>query len=199
MKFALIAAIATYALAYDPQTDIPDRLSEEVTLRWSLVNGKKVGTNAYSKRELKARTSGMATREGKRTCKRGAKQFDKYCHQYMIDQDRVDAGRIPKYANFKSNNGEGECAFTDRLEQLACLGQDCMFDYCIHRREEFLDACIANEGDQARDDWGNVYDFGEMHGDLQSNGGDWPNATCDAYYVLRDQLQADGTFDQAGY
>lgn len=49
MKFTLLAAIATYALAYDPQ-DIPEGLSAaDVTLRWSDETGKKVGDEALTK------------------------------------------------------------------------------------------------------------------------------------------------------
>ena len=66
-----------------------------------------------------------------------------------------------------------------------------MFDYCIYRREEWLDECIANQGDVDLPDWGDVYNFDNMHADLESNedtNGDWENQTCDAYYVLEEIL-----------
>ena len=53
MKFTLLAAIATYALAYDPQ-DIPEGLSaEDVELRWSDETGRKVGDEAMDRAELR--------------------------------------------------------------------------------------------------------------------------------------------------
>ena len=119
----------------------------------------------------------------------------------MIDEEKLAAGRIPKYANF--TNADGECDYdAGSLEQLACLGQDCMFDYCIWRRDQYLDACVEADEIIDRDAWGDVYDFGEMHADLVSNeatDGEFDNATCDAYYVLKAELESNGTFDDAGY
>ena len=36
--------------------------------------------------------------------------------------------------------------------------------------------------------WGNVYDYGEMYGDLQD--GFFPSVTCNKYYEFYDQLEA---------
>ena len=33
-----------------------------------------------------------------------------------------------------------------------------------------------------RPGWGQVYNYGNMHNELESNGGTWANATCDLYY-----------------
>ena len=137
----------------------------------------------------------------KKKCAKGVRKFDAYCHQYRVTQKKVDRGEIPKYADLTNENGECDYAVDDgeALEQLACLGQDCMFDYCIHRRDQFLEDCIEEDGERELDAWGDVYDFGNMHGDLASNGGDWANETCDGYYELKEQLENDGTFDEAGY
>ena len=34
---------------------------------------------------------------------------------------------------------------------------------------------------------------------LKSNGGEWENATCDAYYEVKEVLETNGTFEDAGY
>ena len=207
MKFTLLAAIATYALAYDPQ-DIPDGLSaEDVTLRWNDETGKKVGDEAMDRAALKEELKAIDNKAGRKACMKGVRQFDAYCHQYRINEQKLARGKIPKYADFTVDGScdayapeedeDGEQIHT--LEQLACLGQDCMFDYCIWRRDQYLEACVAANGDLERDAWGDVYNFGEMHGDLASNGGEWANATCDAYYEVKEVLENDGTFDEAGY
>ena len=72
-----------------------------------------------------------------------------------------------------------------------------MFDYCMYRKKEFLADCIEAEGDidlpKANPGWGDVYDYGNMHGDLASNGGDpeFDNAVCDEYYELIDTAEFD--------
>ena len=38
-------ANSSHALAQEQLTDISESLADEVTLRWNLVDGKKVGTN----------------------------------------------------------------------------------------------------------------------------------------------------------
>ena len=80
-----------------------------------------------------------------------------------------------------------------------------MFDYCMFRRDQFIEDCIEADGDidlpKKNPGWGDVYDYGNMHGDLVSNGGeDFDNATCDEYYALIDTAEFDtavtATFDQ---
>ena len=107
MKFTLLAAIATYALAYDPQ-DIPDGLSaEDVTLRWSFdETGKKVGDEAMDRAALKEELKAIDNRAGRKACARGVRQFDAYCHQYRINEEKLALGKIPKYADFTV---EGSC------------------------------------------------------------------------------------------
>ena len=146
MKFFILAAIATYALAYDPQADFPEGINEDVRLRWKRAEptregkrGKKEGLEAIKRDVLMEKLADL-DRAAKKKCARGVRKFDAYCHQYKISQKKVDRGEIPKYADF--TNEAGECDYDvsegEELEQLACLGQDCMFDYCLFRRDEFL-------------------------------------------------------------
>ena len=91
MKITLVlASVAAYVYAgegdccedlgeYDPKC-IPEALegSANWSARWETVtrpNGKtmKKGTNAVKKAQLKGKP---------KQCKKGARQFDKYCHQY---------------------------------------------------------------------------------------------------------------------
>ena len=110
------------------------------------------------------------------------------------------------------------------------MAQACMYDYCIHKRDEQLAECedLADDWEaeidaqdieckkfeygvclktrgrvdfagiettmfkkvkkefNKRPGWGQVYDYDNMHNELKSNGGDWDNATCDAYYAAID-------------
>ena len=200
MKSAVLAAIATCILAYNPQ-DIPEDLIEFVEKRWDLVphpNPKKnrqikFGTDALEFGELRLLLGGL-DRGAFRKCRRGAMRFDRYCHQYRVNDNAIAEGVIPKYADLRNDerpkldsdgeeevDSEGEvimekfCNFdvedddglADGLvDQFYCLGQQCMFEYCIHRRNEWLDECITEEGDVEAANWGDVYNFDTMHGDL---------------------------------
>ena len=109
-------------------------------------------------------------------------RFDRYCHQYRVDDGDIEEGEIPKYADLRNGertvvNSEGEevtekfCNFDVEdddgiVDQYYCLGQQCMFEYCIHRRDEWLEECVENEGDVEAANWGDVYNFDTMHGDL---------------------------------
>ena len=122
-----------------------------------------------------------------KTCKKGVRQFDAYCHQYGIKTN--NGKKEPRYADYTLE--DGTCDYADTLEEVHCLAQDCMFDYCIFRKEQFLEECKAANGDialpKADPGWGDVYNYGNMHGDLVSNGGeDFDNGTCDDYYALID-------------
>ena len=145
---------------------------------------RKVGDDAMEMSDLK----GLP-----KTCKKGVRQFDAYCHQYGIKEDNTK-GKEPRYADYTI---DGSCdSYTDILEKVHCLAQDCMFDYCMYRRDEFLQECIDEEGEidlpKANPGWGDVYDYGNMHGDLVSNGGDdFDNATCDDYYREIDTAEFD--------
>ena len=176
-------ANSSHALAQEQLTDISESLADEITLRWNLVDGRKFGTNALSFKEKVAATRGMATKEARVKCRKGASQFDRFCHQYGINQAKLNAGKIPKFADL--TNPSGVCDFEDDLERLACLEQDCMFDYCLHRRDEYLATCVEAEGNHKRDKFTTVYDLDAMLGALQHNGGDWTAPTCDAYYDFK--------------
>ena len=127
-----------------------------------------------------------------KTCKKGVKQFDAYCHQYWVKTD--NGKKEPRYADYTLE--DGSCDYEDLLEEVHCLAQDCMFDYCMFRKEQFLAKCKELNGDialpKADPGWGDVYNYGNMHGDLVSNGGeDFDNATCDDYYALIDTEEFD--------
>ena len=121
-------------------------------------------------------------------CKKGVKQFDSYCHQYSVEEN--NGTKEPRYANYRLE--DGTCDYEDLIEEVHCLAQDCMFDYCMYRKEKFLAECIEADGDIDRPGWGNVYNYDNMHGDLVSNGGDdFDNGTCDDYYALIDTEEFD--------
>ena len=64
-----------------------------------------------------------------------------------------------------------------------------MFAYCLFRRDEWIDECEEAAGDielpKEEPGWDDVYDFGNMHADLDKNdgtGGDFLNEICLMYY-----------------
>ena len=217
MKSAVLAAIATCILAYDPQ-DIPEDLVEFVEKRWSLVphpNPKKrrsikFGTDALTFGELREMRA-VLDKGAYRKCRRGALRFDRYCHQYGVDDSDIEEGEIPKYADLRDErqvvNSEGEgvvdsegepvmekfCNFNVEdndgiVDQYYCLGQQCMFEYCLYRRDKWLEDCVDNDGEVDAANWGDVYNFDTMHGDLASNDGTWDNEVCDAYYAIEENI-----------
>ena len=65
-------------------------------------------------------------------CRHGAKAFDNYCH------GRVNAFRYADYRDPET----GECDYEDDIPaQIHCLAQQCMYDYCMWRRDEFIQSC----------------------------------------------------------
>ena len=171
--------------------------------------GKKEGTHVYDVAdELAAGNYELCIKE--------AMKFDEYCHQYKIEED---SDKTPRYADF--TDAAGDCGFwsTDGSlthEEGHCLAQDCMFDYCLYKRDEIYDGCnalaagwaaeIAAQGVECRKEkhgvclktktnvdyagietmkfstikkefnkrpgWGQVYNYGNMHNELQSNNAD---------------------------
>jgi len=101
-------------------------------------DGKKVGSDALNYAALA--DAGEATTY----CLKESKAFDKYCHQY-----NAKAGKAPRYADFTDGgdvpseicaeweDDDGEAT----TESVYCLAQDCMFDYCLWRRDEQLETC----------------------------------------------------------
>ena len=74
-------------------------------------------------------------------CKLGAKAFDAYCH------GRVNPHR---YADFRSPD-TGVCDYDDEGDipaQIHCLAQQCMYEYCMWRRDQYVANC-----DSFVDDW----------------------------------------------
>ena len=215
MKLSLVlAAIAVSAQAFNPKKT-PDTMKGEHELRWALnESDKKEGTDAIIIAD--------AIEDGAReVCLRSVKMFDSYCHQYKVGEGSEKA---PKYADYTD---DGSCnGWTETNEKAHCLAQECMFEYCLYKRDEHYDACeaLAEEWELAISDqeveckkeklgtcvktatavdfrdnqeskfmkvhkkhnkrpgWGQVYNYGNMHNELESNGGTWANATCDLYY-----------------
>ena len=68
-----------------------------------------------------------------------------------------------------------------------------MFEYCLYRRDEWIDECEEAAGDielpKEEPGWDDVYDFGNMYADLDTNwayndgtDGDFLNASC-LFYI----------------
>ena len=189
--------------------------------RFTEVDGKKVGTNALDYEDYE--NSGTTA-----YCLRESKAFDKYCHQYNAKE-----GKPPRYADFTGGPEGDSLGCEDGWEEVDedgdpivtteaayCLAQDCMFEYCLWRRdqqlvtcEEFVDdweaaveqatldangedqcrktklgVCVATKVDVTvgnytgrsigkaqkkngarRPGWGNVYNYNNMHADLDTN------------------------------
>lgn len=200
MKITLVlASVAAYVYAgegeccedlgeYDPKC-IPEALEgpDNWKQRWeedTRPNGKKmkIGSHSVKRSQLK----GLP-----RQCKKGARQFDKYCHQFKIKDG--NRRKTPKYTDY--TKGTGVCAFEDDdLSQAICLGQQCMFEYCIYRRDEWLEICEDEDGEVElpveEPGWGDVYDYGNMHADLNTNtetDGDFESGVCTEYYRFMDE------------
>ena len=127
MKLSLlIATIATYATARKYKNP-PESMMGEFSVRWTMENDKKVGSHALTATEI----DGLP-----KICRRDAVKFDFYCHQYNVGQD---SEKSPRYANYmEDSNGDGleTCdVWTQDEEQLLCLGQSCLFEYCICKRD----------------------------------------------------------------
>ena len=195
----LLASVAAYVYAgedcceeigeYEPKC-IPEALEgpDNWTARWSpkeRPNGKKpkkVGTDALKGADFREIEN--------RQCKKGARQFDAYCHQYNVRDGHPR--KTPRYTDYRTEAGDCEFAGDD-LSKLVCLGNQCMFEYCLYRRDEWIDECEENSGDldlpKDEPGWGDVYDYGNMHADLDTNedtDGDFVSQVCTDYYTFKD-------------
>lgn len=89
----------------------------------------------------------IAADDVKGKCVASMKAFDTYCHQYKIANGSTE---VPKYGNY-TNLGEGmvgdgtQCDdWEDDQEKFYCLAQDCMFEYCLWRRDTYIEgACLV--------------------------------------------------------
>ena len=110
---------------------VPEAMEGQHRERWTLVDGQKVGTDALDY-DAEADTY-------TRYCLKEAKSFDKYCHQYTIKNGKL------KYGDFTLSGDSRDCSHWEdgdvTVEASYCLGQDCMFDYCLWRRDQQLAAC----------------------------------------------------------
>ena len=219
MKLSLIlAAIAVSAQAFNPKKT-PESMKGKHELRWTLnESDKKEGTDAIDTAE--------AIEDGARAiCLRSVQMFDSYCHQYKVGEGSAKA---PKYADYTDESGSCN-GWAETNEKAHCLAQDCMFEYCLYKRDEHYADCeaLADEWEEAiadqgvvcskekkgtclktatvvdfrgspektfmkvsrkhnkRPGWGQVYNYGNMHNELNSNtGGDFVSTTCDTYYEV---------------
>ena len=68
--------------------------------------------------------------------------FDKYCHQYNVRE-----GKDVRYADYTEAADNRDCMHWEgdddvpTNEAAHCLAQDCMFDYCLWRRDVQLKKC----------------------------------------------------------
>merc|ERR1712079_358951 len=236
MKLSLIIAglaLSTAAKKFNPKRT-PESMRGLNEDRFEVVDGKKVGTDALNYGALE--DAGEATVY----CLRESRAFDKYCHQYNAKE-----GKAVRYADFTV---DGDCTSWEdedgepTTESVYCLAQDCMFDYCLWRRDEQLATCeafvadweaavaaattAADGEDQCqkikfgvcvstkeaitvgdytgrnirfaqrkngfkRPGWGNVYNYNNMHDDLDTNDatdGEFVSAVCTEYYDDLDTL-----------
>ena len=143
MKFSLIvAALAFSAQAKFNPKEVPESMRGEHTDRYSGEGKQRKGTHALEYRDLADAELNTVY------CLREARMFDSSCHQY-----RVKEGKDVRYADYTDlvDGDERSCAlweddgdtFEDRvtIESTHCLAQDCMFDYCLWRRDVQLEKC----------------------------------------------------------
>ena len=62
-----------------------------------------------------------------------------------------------------------------------------MFEYCLWRRDEWIDDCeaavAAGTAIPDRPNWGNVYNYGNMYNDLRA-ADSFDSETCRDYYLV---------------
>ena len=136
MKFSLIvAALALYAQAKFNPKKVPDSMRGMHRERYDGEGRQKKGTHALD-------YAAKAAEGYSGHCLREAWKFDGYCHQY-----RVKEGKDIRYADYTEAADNRQCSQWEfgqgvpTVEAAHCLAQDCMFDYCIHRRDLQLEKC----------------------------------------------------------
>ena len=238
MKFALIAGLALSVQAgrFNPKKTPEEMLGKHRARFFLDENDKPQGTDALDYQAVA--DSGEHTAY----CLKEARMFDAYCHQYKAKE-----GKAPRYADYTEAEDNRDCFHWedgDITKSAAhCLAQDCMFDYCLWRRDQQLEVCaefvvewneaVAEASVEAGEDvckrerggicamtkvditfgdyvgkkpnkaqrkseykrpgWGDVYNYGNMHDDLDTNAdtdGDFPSDQCTLYYDYLDELAA---------
>ena len=136
----------------------------------------KVGSDAYTREEIAALDE---------ECRSTVQAFDKYCHQYKFRENLdVEEGTVdvPKYADFRLE--DGTCDHQEDAASLMCLYQQCMFDYCLYRRDDWVADCRASVAAgtdvEPRPKWGAVYSYRNMRDALQD--GSFGSDTCVDYF-----------------
>ena len=143
MKLSLIACALGLATAYDIPELNPKRRPRSMKslhrARWVDNGDGPVGT-------FVGNYEGIAAEDVKGTCIKQMKAFDSYCHQYAIPNDSDRAPRYGDYTDLEVGEvGDGsQCDQWDKpTEKFYCLAQDCMFEYCLWRRDTYIEgACL---------------------------------------------------------
>lgn len=108
------------------------------TQRWSDDSGSKVGSDQFEFSDIGA----DASEDINGYCASQADDFDKQCHQFS----RSTGSGNPRYGDY-TDGGKREGAqcndWQTDVEKSYCLGQDCMFDYCLLRRDQYVEDCLA--------------------------------------------------------
>ena len=200
MKLQIFAAIATFANAApalricEPGNFHPKCTPEDLLGDWEPRYETEAQQRTFTNRRGKEVTRTVNVRVGsdiadydlmEADCRPVARKFDAYCHQYGV-RETVDRTTVtPKYADFRLD--DGTCNHAEHLNELACLSQQCMFEYCLWRRDEWIDDCEAavDAGTDipARPGWGQVYNYGNMYNDLRA-ANSFESDTCLDYYVV---------------
>ena len=109
------------------------------TQRWTNGSPGKVGSDEFEYIDV----GSTAAKDIRNWCKRQADEFDKECHQYP----RTTGNGNPRYGDYTDGSGNTDGTqcnnWTTDEEESFCLGQDCMFDYCILRRNQYMEDCLA--------------------------------------------------------
>ena len=56
--------------------------------------------------------------------------FDRVCHDFK---------GLSQFRDYR--DASGSCSQADLLERFHCLAQQCSFDYCLHERDDYVQAC----------------------------------------------------------
>ena len=111
----------------------PSSMVGDFEQRWETVGGSKVGDEQFEFSDIGA----TASEDINGFCEDQAEAFDRECHQF----NRSNGSGTPRYGDYTDGvNSDGtQCnAWQTDVEKSYCLGQDCMFDYCLFVRDKYV-------------------------------------------------------------
>ena len=120
----------------------PSSMVGDFEQRWETVGGSKVGDEQFEFSDIGA----TASEDINGFCEDQAEAFDRECHQFA----RSTGSGTPRYGDYTDGvNSDGtQCnAWQTDVEKSYCLGQDCMFDYCLFVRDKYVQDCLALAAD----------------------------------------------------